>query len=148
MADKPENDSDYPELTIPVFESKIPAHLLQDATPQDKWLMEEMSKGAQADTFLCKTVKETYDYTRKTNGKVHRHNTKIDEHEITIAQVKEVLPMLINAHRFYRIVFGSKLLTTIFVMVVTFLMLVVYPFFLRYTYADLLPAVFQWFGVP
>lgn len=146
MADKPEEDSDYPELTIPVFESKIPAHLLQDATPQDKWLMEEMSKGAQADAFLCKTVNDSYLYIRRTNGKVSRHQHQLESQEATLAQVREVLPMLVNAHRFYRIIFGSKFLTTIFVMVVFFLLLVVYPFFLRYQYTDLLPAVFQWFG--
>lgn len=146
MADKPEEDSDYPELTIPVFESKIPAHLLQDATPQDKWLMEEMSKGAQADAHLLQTTAATHRYVRATNGKTNRNHAKIEEHEVVLTQVKEVLPMLVNAHRFYRIIFGSKFLTTIFVMVVLFLLLVVYPFFLRYQYTDLLPAVFQWFG--
>ena len=46
-------DSRYPKLEAPRFDSKIPAHLLNRLSDQEKWLVETLSKIDQkADWFM------------------------------------------------------------------------------------------------
>jgi len=55
MAD--EFKSRYPKLVLPVFESKIPPHLVNKMSEQEKWLVEAISKLDQkTDWLLQKTV--------------------------------------------------------------------------------------------
>jgi hypothetical protein len=51
-------DSRYPKLDLPKFESKIPAHLLNRMSEQEKWLVETLSKLDQkADWFMASIVR-------------------------------------------------------------------------------------------
>jgi hydrogenase maturation factor len=52
--DKDESGSRYPKLEVPKFESRIPAHLLNRLSDQEKWLVETLSKIDQkADWFMA-----------------------------------------------------------------------------------------------
>ncbi len=56
--DREEVDSRYPKLEAPKFESKIPAHLLNRLSDQEKWLVETLSKIDQkADWFMVAIIR-------------------------------------------------------------------------------------------
>jgi hypothetical protein len=56
--EREDTDSRYPKLEVPKFESKIPAHLLNRLSDQEKWLVETLSKIDQkADWFMAVIVR-------------------------------------------------------------------------------------------
>jgi hypothetical protein len=56
--DHDSEDSRYPKLETPKFESKIPVHLLNRLSDQEKWLVETLSKIDQkADWFMAAIVR-------------------------------------------------------------------------------------------
>lgn len=57
MADDPK--SRYPKLELPEFESKIPSHLVNKMTDQEKWLVETISKLDQKTDWLLQKMVET-----------------------------------------------------------------------------------------
>lgn len=57
MADEPK--SRYPKLELPVFESKIPSHLVNKMSDQEKWLVETISKLDQKTDWLLQKMVET-----------------------------------------------------------------------------------------
>ena len=57
MPDDPK--SRYPKLELPVFESKIPAHLVNKMSDQEKWLVETISKLDQKTDWLLSKLVET-----------------------------------------------------------------------------------------
>lgn len=77
--------------TQPSFKSDIPPHLLENATPQDRWIMENMSVLTQKSDWLAdeqiaqsssleslKTeVSEIKAQTTKTNGRTSTNETDI-----------------------------------------------------------------------
>jgi len=60
MADEPK--SRYPKLELPEFESKIPPHLVNKMTDQEKWLVEAISKLDQKTDWLLHKIVETSDH--------------------------------------------------------------------------------------
>lgn len=75
MADPstPPFESRYPELTIPVggWKSTIPAHLLDGADDQQRWIMEEISRNSAATEFACRGAVELSQHLRALNGKTY-----------------------------------------------------------------------------
>jgi len=57
MAEEPK--SRYPRLELPVFESKIPPHLVNKMSDQEKWLVETISKLDQKTDWLLQKTVET-----------------------------------------------------------------------------------------
>jgi hypothetical protein len=82
--------SDYPELSLPEggWKSNIPEHLLKDAKPADRWLMEEMSKNTQATDFSCRAAVEGNGLIRKTNGRLKGAEAQIVDLRTEVAQLK------------------------------------------------------------
>lgn len=60
MAD--ETKSRYPRLELPKFESKIPTHLVNKMTDQEKWLVETISKLDQKTDWLLQKTVETNEH--------------------------------------------------------------------------------------
>lgn len=54
-----ETKSRYPKLELPVFESKIPPHLVNKMSDQEKWLVETISKLDQKTDWLLQKMVET-----------------------------------------------------------------------------------------
>lgn len=54
-----ETKSRYPKLELPTFESKIPPHLVNKMTDQEKWLVETISKLDQKTDWLLQKMVET-----------------------------------------------------------------------------------------
>jgi len=79
-SDKTIPDSTYPVLTPPgEFKSQIPEHLLEDASPQDKHIMHELSVGGQYDKWLVDALIQTHFQVRRTNGRLLRAESDIKE---------------------------------------------------------------------
>jgi len=51
--------SRYPVIELPVFESKIPPHLVNKMSDQEKWLVETISKLDQKTDWLLTKIVET-----------------------------------------------------------------------------------------
>jgi len=75
--------SDYPALSLPDggFKSNIPKHLLEGATPSDKWIMEELSKNTQATEFCMRAAVEANALIRQTNGRLRVAESQLLDHE-------------------------------------------------------------------
>lgn len=54
-----ETKSRYPKLELPEFESKIPPHLVNKMSDQEKWLVETISKLDQKTDWLLQKMVET-----------------------------------------------------------------------------------------
>lgn len=82
--------SDYPELSLPEggWKSSIPEHLLKDAKPADRWLMEEMSKNSQATDFCSRAAVESNGLIRRTNGRLKGAEARIIDLTNEVAQLK------------------------------------------------------------
>jgi hypothetical protein len=52
-------ESRYPRLNVPRFDSKIPSHLLNRLSDQEKWLVETLSKLGQKADWLMDTIMRT-----------------------------------------------------------------------------------------
>ncbi len=64
-------DSTYAQLVAPAeFKSQIPEHLLTGASAQDRYLMAELSIGAQYNRWLMNALVETHSQVRRTNGRL------------------------------------------------------------------------------
>ena len=83
--------SSIPELALPPegFQSNIPAHLLASSTPEDVWLMEEMSKNTQATTFVLHAVLDTNKQVRTTNGRLLRAEDDVKSLRSAVAALQE-----------------------------------------------------------
>lgn len=51
--------SRYPKLELPVFESKVPPHLVSQMSDQERWLVETISKLDQKTDWLLQKIVET-----------------------------------------------------------------------------------------
>jgi uncharacterized membrane protein YraQ (UPF0718 family) len=84
----------------PVFSSQIPNHLLDDISPKERWIMEEISKQGQCQSYLLEEQFKQNDklesietQTKLTNGTVKKHIAKfevIDEIMVDLKQVVDV----------------------------------------------------------
>lgn len=86
----PQSSSDYPELTLPPggFVSKVPAPMLDGATPVDRWMMDEMSRNTQATEFCMRAAVEANALIRQTNGRLKVAEAQLADHEDDIAATK------------------------------------------------------------
>lgn len=73
-------------LNPPSFESHIPQHLTKDCTPQDKWLIENMSKMLQSNSWLINNAKDQSEVIGRidvqvaaTNGRLLKAEGSIDD---------------------------------------------------------------------
>lgn len=72
-------DSTFPKLERPQFESQIPAHLLNDASPSDRFIMEKLSKLIQYAEWST-NAHITHDACiRKTNGRLISVEDEVDD---------------------------------------------------------------------
>ncbi len=67
-----EHESEYPPLSLPVFESEIPEHLLKNVSQEDRFLMENINVQTQYIKWLCQSAVDTNLQVRKTNGRLRR----------------------------------------------------------------------------
>jgi hypothetical protein len=76
MPDEPirhiEEESSYPEVKLPDLKSDIPVHLLTDASPESKYILEQLSVLSQYAKWSAPVLVETNQQTRKTNGRLLR----------------------------------------------------------------------------
>ncbi len=73
-------DSTYAQLQPPAeFKSQIPDYLLADATLQEKYIMTELSTGAQCNRWLINALVETHAQVRRTNGRLIRAEESIKD---------------------------------------------------------------------
>ncbi len=71
-------DSTYAQLVAPTeFRSQIPTHLLARASDEDKYIMSELSIGAQYNRWLVNALVETHAQVRRTNGRLIRAEESI-----------------------------------------------------------------------
>ncbi len=78
MPDDTPAESSYPPLhPPPEYTSQIPAHLLVDASEQDKHIMHTLSIGSQYDRWLVEAAIRTHEQVRATNGRLLRAEASI-----------------------------------------------------------------------
>ncbi len=95
----------------PVFSSSIPEYLLAEATPRDKWMMENISILTQASVWhtdeLCKQTDKIDSIeiqTTKTNGRVTKVEEKLLTHDDQFKKIGEDLV----TYQWTRKVIGTK----------------------------------------
>ena len=72
-------DSTYPQLEMPPeFRSQIPDHLLGEATPSERYIMEQTSIMRQAMDWSVKAHLSADKNLRRTNGRLIRAEDNID----------------------------------------------------------------------
>ena len=79
MADNTPPESTYPQLDKPEFTSKIPPHLLDDASPAEAHILGELSKLGQFAEWSTRAHLLTHDAVRRTNGRLIKAEGDIDE---------------------------------------------------------------------
>lgn len=84
--------------SIPPFESNIPEHLLQEASPKDKWLMENISVLTQKTDWVLKEtekqsteLKEIRFQTQVTNGRLLKAEGKLKVLDEWVDDLKEIV---------------------------------------------------------
>jgi hypothetical protein len=85
-----EQESLYPELEMPEFDSAIPEHLLKGVTDENKFVMENISMQTQYIKWLCEAAINTNHQVRKTNGrliKVEEWKNKLSNGWLTAAAI-------------------------------------------------------------
>ena len=73
MAD--DTKSRYPKLELPKFESKIPMHLVNKMSDQEKWLVETISKLDQKTDWLLQKTVDTNEHVLADDVRL----TKVEE---------------------------------------------------------------------
>jgi len=63
-------DSTYPRLGLPEFDSTIPEHLLNDVSRENRFVMENINIQTQYIKWLCQSAIDTNYQVRKTNGRL------------------------------------------------------------------------------
>ena len=88
---QPPFKSSYPPLKVPDggWKSAIPEHLLADADPATKWIMEEMSKNSQAIEWACHGLVDTNEQVRKTNGRLLKAEAELTEAKGSVVTLNE-----------------------------------------------------------
>lgn len=83
--------SPYPPLTLPEggFKSNLPEHLLADADPATRWIMEQLSKNTQAVEWACHGLTETHAQVRLTNGRLLKAEASIKDDEAKLDVLNE-----------------------------------------------------------
>lgn len=56
MADKPERIPRYQALKLPEFKSTVPDHLIDKLSPQEKWVIEAISRMEQRDEWIIAAI--------------------------------------------------------------------------------------------
>ena len=67
-----EEESTYPEIKLPELKSDIPPHLLNEASEEAKYILEQLSVLSQYAKWSAPVVVEISTQTRKTNGRLIR----------------------------------------------------------------------------
>ena len=65
-------DSTYPKLELPEFESTIPPHLLTGVSRENQFVMENINIQTQYIKWLCEAAIDTNQQVRKTNGRLKK----------------------------------------------------------------------------
>ncbi len=88
--------SPYEEVELPKFESQIPEALLNDASDQERWVMNSISRITQTVDFLCtvivhlsKNLKQTDNTAIIAAAKVQELENKLEKHDIRIQVLEE-----------------------------------------------------------
>lgn len=68
--DSSEDDSTYPRIELPEFNSSIPEHLLENVSKENRFVMENLSIQTQYIKWLCQAAVDTNQQVRKTNGRL------------------------------------------------------------------------------
>jgi hypothetical protein len=141
--------STYIPITKPQFTPNIPSFLLHDASEQDKFILEQMSVASQYINWLAETQILVHDQVRATNGRVLAAEANIKTTKEDLAEVKETLAEItptVKEIKTIHSIFKRKPILIITGLALSFLLFFVYPFFLRYEYSDLIPAIMKVFG--
>ena len=129
----------------PIFQSKIPDHLLDTASPETRYIMEEMSKSSQATDYLISKLSEHDFKLGQLDSKVSFTNGKIGQAMRDISALKEIdkvdseikndLIFIVKVKRF-----GSKILLSkwfyiaLFIFCFGFYSIVVNPALLQFLF--------------
>jgi hypothetical protein len=70
MIHNDELNSSYPILEKPLFNSKLPSHLLSDQDEKTKYVLEKLDIMIQQNEWLIKAAIDTNEQVRKTNGRL------------------------------------------------------------------------------
>jgi hypothetical protein len=68
----PEEESTIPELKLPDLKSDIPAHLLAEASPESKYILEQLSVLSQYAKWSAPVLLDSNAQSRRTNGRLLR----------------------------------------------------------------------------
>lgn len=66
------DESNYPQLELPDFESTIPPHLLEGVSKETQFVMENLNIQTQYIKWLCQSAMDTNMQVRKTNGRLKK----------------------------------------------------------------------------
>ena len=69
------DESSYPQLELPEFESTIPPHLLEGVSKETQFVMENLNIQTQYIKWLCQSAIDTNLQVRKTNGRLKKVET-------------------------------------------------------------------------
>lgn len=77
----PPFESRYPELSLPEhgFQSTLPAHLLEGADEQTRYIMNEISRNSAATEFACRAAVDQSRHLRALNGKTFKNERGLAE---------------------------------------------------------------------
>lgn len=123
------------------FVSSIPAHLLIDADPQMRWVMEEISKSTAANEFACRAAVTHNEHLRKLNGKTFRNEKAHEEVRAELEALKAQAAAVTPLARPFTLLAGMWdfwPLRVIFIIGALFVPAVVYPWYLTHMYESVM----------
>ena len=78
MSEHDEFQSQYPKLERPVFEPRVPAHLLNQLTDEQRYVIEALSKAEQQNEWIINATLENNRIYRDLDRRIQKGNAQTD----------------------------------------------------------------------
>jgi hypothetical protein len=124
-------ESNYPELERPNFTPNIPAYLMEGASEQDKYIIQQLSILNQFADWSVNAHLATNKEVRHTNGRVTKMEDRVDNLGEKAQKSEEIYPTGSYIAQAYRIL-QNKVILGLMVLGISFVLLVLYPLYIKY----------------
>jgi hypothetical protein len=115
------------KLKIPEFKSDIPPHLLGECSPQDAYMMEQLSIQKQQNAYIIDTLSDVHYAQQVTNHKVGVNTQRLD----TLEEPRKL--------------FKSKPVMIAVAIIAFAFLFVIYPYLLSLEFKELMPLLKDFF---
>lgn len=148
---EPTYKSSLPELHLPPdgFQSQLPAHLMANESPAMQWMMNEMSKSAQAAEFACRAAVVHNEHLRQLNGRTAKNEERILETKASLDSFKQEAAgaaLLSKPITSFLYLWQSHIFKIIFALGVFTLIGVAYPYYIEKPGKTVVSWVKSWLG--